>query len=61
MQLDRLNRILNEGGVLDVEGSRWLLDFWGKKNVAGLILMPVTRHQLVHLNDSMKIKKKFKV
>lgn len=61
VQPDRLNRILNEGGVLDVEGSRWLLDFWGKKNVAGLILMPVTRHQLVHLNDSMKIKKKCKV
>lgn len=55
---DRLKRILDEGGVLDVDASRWLLDFWGKKNVAGLILMPVTRHQVVHLNDSLKLKKK---
>ncbi len=55
---DRLNRILEEGGVLEVEGSKWLLDFWGKKNIAGLIMMPVTRHQVVHLNDSFKLKKK---
>ncbi len=55
---NRLKRILDEGGVLDVENSKWLLDFWGKKNTAGLILMPVTRHQVVHLNDSLKLKKK---
>lgn len=55
---DRLNRILDEGGVLDADGSKWLLDFWGKKNTAGLIMMPVTRHQIVHLNDSFKLKKK---
>lgn len=58
VQPNRLNRILDEGGVLDVEGSKWLLDFWGRKNIAGLILMPITRHQIVHLNDSMKIKEK---
>lgn len=55
---DRLDRVFNEGGVLDVKDSKWLLDFWGQKNIAGLILMPVTRHQVVHLNDSLKLKKK---
>lgn len=55
---DRLDRVFNEGGVLDVNDSKWLLDFWGQKNIAGLILMPVTRHQVVHLNDSLKLKKK---
>lgn len=55
-----LQRILAEGGVLDIEGSRWLLDFWGKKNVAGILLMPVTRHQIVHINDSLKLKEKCK-
>lgn len=55
---DRLNRILSEGGVLEAEESKWLLDFWGKKNIAGLIMMPVTRHQVVHLNDSYKLKKR---
>jgi hypothetical protein len=53
-----LKRILDEGGVIDHPESIWLLDFWGKKDVAGLINMPVTRHQVVHLNDSLKLKKK---
>ena len=53
-----LDRILAEGGVLEDENSVWLLDFWGKKDVGGLLMMPVTRHQLVHLNDCAKIRKK---
>jgi hypothetical protein len=55
---DRLQRILDEGGVLDAEDSRWLLDFWGRKNITGILLMPITRHQVVHLNDSLKLKEK---
>ncbi len=55
-----LSRIFEEGGVLDHPDSIWLIDFWGKKDVAGIILMPITRHQLVHLNDCVKIKNKIK-
>ncbi len=55
----RLKRIVSEGGVLDVEGSRWLIDFWGRKTVSGILLMPITRHQIVHLNDSLKMKEKY--
>ncbi|MDP4145485.1 MAG: DinB family protein [Bacillota bacterium] len=55
----RLQRVLTEGGVLEVEDSIWLLDFWGKKNVAGILLMPITRHQVVHINDSLKLKEKY--
>ncbi len=55
---ESLKRVLNEGGVLDIEESRWLLDFWGRKNVAGLLQMPITRHQIVHINDSMRLRKK---
>jgi hypothetical protein len=51
-----LQRILDEGGV--AEDSRWLIDFWGKKTVAGILLMPIMRHQIVHLNDSLRIKEK---
>ncbi len=57
MEPDRLQRILDEGAVLNEEGARWLIDFWGRKNVAGLLLMPATRHQLVHLNESARLKK----
>ncbi len=51
-------RILAEGGVLPHPDSVWLLDFWGRKNVAGILLMPMTRHQMGHLNDCLKLKEK---
>jgi hypothetical protein len=57
----RLQRILDEGAVLDVEASNWLINFWGRKNVSGIILMPVTRHHVVHINESISAKKKTKV
>ncbi len=55
---DRLERIREEGGVTSHPDSMWLLDFWGKKDVSGILQMPVTRHQIVHLNDSLKLKEK---
>lgn len=53
----RLQQILDEGAVLDVEGSSWLVDFWGRKNVAGILLMPATRHPLGHIHESLRLKK----
>lgn len=53
-----LERIREQGGVTANPASAWLLDFWGRKNVGGLFLMPVTRHQIVHLNDCAKLKEK---
>jgi hypothetical protein len=55
---ESLDRILREGGVVDDEKSIWLLDFWGRKNVGGILAMPVTRHQIVHLNECARIKSK---
>jgi hypothetical protein len=37
----------------------WLLDFWGRKNMMGLITMPITKHQIVHINDCFNIKAKY--
>lgn len=51
-----LEKILNEKGVTEHPDSIWLLDFWGRKDVAGIILMPITRHQIVHINESFSIK-----
>lgn len=56
----RLQHILDERAVLDVKASNWLIDFWGRKNVAGIILMPMTRHQVIHINESLSAKKKSK-
>ena len=44
-------QIRQAGGVTPQEESLWLLDYWGKKDVAGLLLIPPTRHALLHLND----------
>lgn len=60
-----LTAILSVGGVTQQENSKWLLDFWGKKDVAGILLMPPTRDAMLHLNDcckwkeSIRTKKKF--
>lgn len=51
-----LTKILEKKGVLEHPDSIWLLDFWSKKDVAGIILMPITRHQIVHINDGFSIK-----
>jgi hypothetical protein len=55
----QLDKIMENGGILENEKSKWLLDFWGRKNILGLIMMPITRHQTVHLNDCFKIKEKY--
>jgi hypothetical protein len=54
----QLDKIMKNGGLLEVEKSKWLLDFWGNKNILGLIMMPITRHQTIHLNDCLSIKER---
>ncbi|HFL3264444.1 DinB family protein [Clostridioides difficile] len=55
-----LERILVTGGVIKHEDSIWLLDFWGNKDIAGILLMPPTRHVILHLNDCCKWKEYFR-
>lgn len=54
-------RVLDEGGVIEHKDSIWLLDFWGKKTVAGILLMPITRHQIMHLNNCLQMKEKIMI
>lgn len=56
VQPEDIKRIYLEGGVLDDPQSIWLLDYWQSKDVAGLILMPMTRHLMLHLNDISRMK-----
>ena len=53
-----LKRILELGGVVIDDNAIWLIEFWGKKTAAGIMLMPCTRHNLVHINESLEAKKK---
>jgi hypothetical protein len=50
----RLKKVLEEGAV--VEGARGLLDYWGSLAIAGLLLMPPTRHNFIHLNEATRVK-----
>ena len=49
-----LQQVMDEGAV--VEAAQDLIDYWGRRNVAGLLLMPATRHNFVHLNEALRIK-----
>jgi hypothetical protein len=55
---ERLDLLLAQGCLTGHPDSVWLTDFWGRKDVSGILLMPLTRHQAGHLNDCLKLKKK---
>jgi hypothetical protein len=55
----RLQQFLEDGSV-SPEASD-LLEYWGNLTIAGLLLMPPTRHCLVHLNEALKVKMGFQV
>jgi hypothetical protein len=52
----RLQSLLDNGSV--PPEATGLIEYWGNLTIAGLLLMPPTRHCLVHLNEALKIKKK---
>jgi hypothetical protein len=52
----RLQKVLDEGAL--VEEAAGLAKYWGNRTIAGLLLMPPTRHCMVHLNEALQLKKK---
>ena len=58
VQPERLERLISEGAVL--EDARSLLEYWGRKTIYQMLLMPPTRHLMVHLNEAQKVKGKLK-
>ena len=55
VQPDRLDRLVKEGAVLP--GAEGLLDYWGKRRIFEMLLMPPTRHLMTHLNEAYSIVK----
>ena len=51
-----LQQVMDEGAV--VEAARGLIDYWGGRTIAGLLLMPPTRHNIVHLNEALRLKRR---
>ena len=53
---NRLQQIMKEGVLVpEAEG---ILDYWSRRTIAGLLLMPPTRHNLVHLNEIYALKQR---
>ncbi len=51
----RIDQIMSIGAV--VAAARGIADYWSKRNVAGSLLMPATRHNLIHLSEALQLKR----
>lgn len=51
----RLEKVRLSGAIASAASG--ILDYWGKRTIAGLLLMPPTRHCFLHLNEALKIKR----
>jgi len=52
----RIQRVLDEGAIL--EAARGITDYWSRRDIAGLLLMPASRHNLGHLNEALNLKRR---
>jgi hypothetical protein len=57
-EASRLQKVIDEGALLPE--AIGILDYWSKRTVSGLLLMPPTRHNFLHLNEALRIKQKLR-
>lgn len=50
----RLLKARGEGGV--IHAAEDVITYWSRRTIAGLLLMPPTRHNFLHLNEAARIK-----
>ncbi len=55
---DEKNEIRRLGVVSGDENAVWLIDYWCGKDLKGLIQMPFSRHWIMHIEASLRIKNK---
>jgi len=55
---DRRENLQSLGVVSTDENAVWLIDYWCKKDVRGLIQMPFSRHWIMHVEACQRIKSK---
>jgi hypothetical protein len=53
---NRIQQVLEAGAIKPESG--YITDYWSKRDIRGLLLMPATRHNIVHLNEAARLKKK---
>jgi len=52
---ERKAEIIKSNTVSTDESAFWLVDYWCNKTYAGLMLMPFSRHIMLHLNGCLRI------
>ncbi len=52
----RLQQVVDDGAV--PAAAHEIIDYWGSRTLAGLLLMPATRHNFLHLNEALRLKHK---
>ena len=55
---DRRKELESLGVVSEDESAIWLIDYWCKKDVRGLIQMPFSRHWIMHIEACERIRGK---
>ena len=55
---DRRKDLEKLGVVSEDESAIWLIDYWCKKDVRGLIQMPFSRHWIMHIEACERIRRK---
>jgi hypothetical protein len=54
----RIKTVLREGAV--TPEAMEIANYWSKKTVAGLLLMPPTRHCILHWNEGVRLKRRIR-
>ncbi len=52
----RLRKVMEEGALLPE--AIGVLNYWSKRTIAGLLLMPPTRHNFLHLNEALRLRQR---
>ena len=56
--VERKEHLQSLGVVSEEENAVWLIDYWCKKDVRGLVQMPFSRHWIMHVEACRRIKSK---
>ncbi len=52
----RMHKVYEVGAL--VPAAQGIANYWAKRDIAGLLLMPASRHLITHLNESLRLKRK---
>lgn len=57
----RVEGVMKEDLRSEDENAIWLIDYWCGKGIRGLIQMPFSRHWIMHIEASLRIKNKIHI